>query len=62
MKKLSIYAGLMALSIGSATALYAAPRGMADQDGNRVVTKAEAMAAADVHIVGAFDALCLEPV
>ena len=47
MKKLSIYAGLMALSIGSATALYAAPRGMADQDGNRVVTKAEAMAAAD---------------
>jgi len=49
MKKLSIYAGLLALSVSSATALYAAPRGIADQDGNRVVTKAEAMAAADAH-------------
>lgn len=49
MKKLSIYAGLMALSIGSAAALYAAPDGRADQDGNRVITKAEAMAAADAH-------------
>lgn len=47
MKKLSIYAGLMALSIGTAAALYAAPDGRADQDGNRIVTKAEAMAAAD---------------
>jgi len=49
MKKLSMYAGLMALSIGSAAALYAAPDGRADQDGNRVITKAEAMAAADAH-------------
>jgi hypothetical protein len=47
MKKLSIYAGLMAFSAMSASAIYAAPDGRADQDGNRVVTKAEAMAAAD---------------
>jgi Ca2+-binding EF-hand superfamily protein len=49
MKKLSIYAGLMALSVMSASALYAAPDGRADQDGSRAVTKAEAMAAADAH-------------
>ena len=49
MKKLSIYAGLMAFSAMSASTLYAAPDGRADQDGNRVVTKAEAMAAADAH-------------
>jgi Ca2+-binding EF-hand superfamily protein len=49
MKKLSIYAGLMALSIGTTAALYAAPRGMADKDGDRIVTKAEAMAAADAY-------------
>ena len=47
MKKLSIYAGLMAFSAMSASAIYAAPDGRADQDGDRVVTKAEAMAAAD---------------
>ena len=49
MKKLPIYAGLMAFSAMSASAIYAAPDGRADQDGNRVVTKAEAMAAADAH-------------
>jgi Ca2+-binding EF-hand superfamily protein len=49
MKKLSIYAGLMALSVTSAAALYAAPGGKADQDGDRVVTKAEAMAVADAR-------------
>ncbi len=47
MKKLSIYAGLMAFSAMSASAIYAAPTGRVDQDGDRVVTKAEAMAAAD---------------
>ena len=47
MKKLSIYAGLMAFSAMSASAIYAAPDERADQDGNRVITKAEAMAAAD---------------
>ena len=47
MKKLPIYAGLMAFSAMSASAIYAAPDGRADQDGDRVVTKAEAMAAAD---------------
>ena len=51
MKKLSIYAGLMALSIGTAAALYAAPDGRADQDGDRIITKAEAMAAADAVLV-----------
>ena len=49
MKKLSIYAGLMAFSVMSASAIYAAPDGRADQDGNRVVTKAEAMAVADTY-------------
>ena len=49
MKKLSIYAGLMAFSAMSASAIYAAPDGRADQDGNRIVTKAEAMAAADAY-------------
>ena len=49
MKKISIYAGLMALSAMSASAIYAAPDGRADQDGDRVVTKAEAMAAADAR-------------
>jgi Ca2+-binding EF-hand superfamily protein len=49
MKKLSIYAGLMTLSAMSASALYAAPDRRADQDGNRIITKAEAMAAADAH-------------
>ncbi|GAA3735008.1 Ca2+-binding EF-hand superfamily protein [Sphingorhabdus rigui] len=49
MKKLSIYAGLMAFSAMSASAIYAAPDGRADQDGNRIITKAEAMAAADAH-------------
>lgn len=49
MKKLSIYAVLVALSAVSASAIYAAPDGRADQDGNRVITKAEAMAAADAH-------------
>ena len=48
MKKLSIYAGLMALSVTSGAALYAAP-GKADQDGNRIVTKAEAIAAGDAR-------------
>ncbi len=47
MKKISIYAGLMAFSAMSASAIYAAPDGKADQDGNRIITKAEAMAAAD---------------
>lgn len=48
MKKLSIYAGLMALSVTSAAALYAAP-GKADQDGNQIITKAEAIAAGDAR-------------
>ena len=47
MKKLSIYVGMLAFSAMSASAIYAAPDGRADQDGNRIVTKAEAMAAAD---------------
>jgi hypothetical protein len=49
MKKLSIYAGLMAFSAMSASAIYAAPSGMADKDGDRIVTKAEAMVAADAY-------------
>lgn len=49
MKKLSIYAGLMAFSAMSASAIYAAPDGRADQDGDRIITKAEAMAAADAR-------------
>jgi Ca2+-binding EF-hand superfamily protein len=48
MKKLSIYAGLIAFSLTSAAALYAAP-GNADPDGNHVVTKPEAMAATDAR-------------
>ena len=48
MKKLSLYAGLMVLSVTSAAALHAAPV-KADSDGNRVITKAEAMAAADAR-------------
>ena len=48
MKKLSIYAGLIAFSLTSAGALYAAP-GNADPDGNHVVTKPEAMAAAEAR-------------
>ncbi|WP_397576274.1 calcium-binding protein [Sphingorhabdus sp.] len=49
MKKLPIYAGLMAFSAMSASAIYAAPDGRADQDGDRIITKAEAMAAADAR-------------
>ena len=49
MKKLSIYAGLIALSVTSAATVYAAPGAKADQDGTRVVTKAEAMAAGDAR-------------
>ena len=45
MNKLSIYAGLMILSVSSAGVLHAAPV-KADADGNRIVTKAEAIAAA----------------
>jgi Ca2+-binding EF-hand superfamily protein len=37
----------MAFSAMSASAIYAAPDGRADQDSDRIVTKAEAMAAAD---------------
>jgi hypothetical protein len=48
MKKLSLYAGLMVLSVTSAAALHAAPV-KADADGNRAITKAEAMAAADAR-------------
>ena len=48
MKKLSLYAGIMGLSITSAAALHAAPV-KADADGNRIVTKAEAMGAADAR-------------
>lgn len=48
MKKLSLYAGLMVLSVTSAAALHAAPV-KADADGNRIITKAEAMAAADAR-------------
>jgi len=48
MKKLSLYAGLMVLSVTSAAALHAAPV-KADSEGNRVITKAEAMAAADAR-------------
>ncbi|MFM2237415.1 MAG: hypothetical protein RL209_1449, partial [Pseudomonadota bacterium] len=48
MKKLSLYAGLMVLSVTSAAALHAAPV-KADADGDRVITKAEAMAAADAR-------------
>ena len=39
----------MAFSAMSASAIYAAPDGKADQDGDRIITKAEAMAAADAH-------------
>lgn len=48
MKKLSLYAGIMVLSVTSAAALHAAPV-KADSDGNRIVTKAEAMRAADAR-------------
>lgn len=48
MKKLSLYAGIMGLSVTSAAALHAAPV-KADSDGNRIVTKAEAMGAADAR-------------
>ncbi len=48
MNKLSIYAGLMILSVSSAEVLHAAPV-KADEDGNRIVTKAEAIAAGDVR-------------
>jgi Ca2+-binding EF-hand superfamily protein len=48
MKKLSLYAGIMVLSVTSAAALHAAPV-KADADGNRAITKAEAMAAADAR-------------
>jgi len=48
MNKLSIYAGLMILSVSSAGVLHAAPV-KADADGNRTVTKAEAIAAADAR-------------
>jgi Ca2+-binding EF-hand superfamily protein len=48
MNKLSIYAGLMVLSVTSAAALHAAPV-KADADGNRVITKSEAMASADAR-------------
>jgi len=48
MKKLSLYAGLMVLSVTSTAALHAAPV-KADSDGNHIITKAEAMAAADAR-------------
>ncbi len=48
MNKLSICAGLMILSVSSAGVLHAAPV-KADADGNRIVTKVEAIAAADVR-------------
>ena len=48
MNKLSIYAGLMILSVSSAGVLHAAPV-KADADGNRIVTKTEAIAAADAR-------------
>lgn len=48
MKKLSLYAGIMGLSVTSAAALHAAAV-KADSDGNRIVTKAEAMGAADAR-------------
>lgn len=48
MNKLSIYAGLMVLSVTSAVALHAAPV-KAASDGKRVITKAEAMASADAR-------------
>jgi len=44
MNKLSIYTGLMILSVSSAGVLHAAPV-KADADGNRIVTKTEAIAA-----------------
>ena len=44
MNTLSFYAGLMILSVSSAGVLHAAPV-KADADGNRIVTKAEAIAA-----------------
>lgn len=47
MNKLSIYAGLLAISVTSAAALYAAPGAKDDQDGNQIISKAEAMAAGD---------------
>ena len=48
MNKLSICAGLMILSVSSAGVLHAAPV-KADADGNRIVTKVEAIAAADAR-------------
>jgi len=48
MKKLSLYAGIMVLSVTCAAALHAAPV-KADSDGNLIITKAEAIAAADAR-------------
>lgn len=48
MTKTQIIAGLLAVTATSAV-LYAAPGMQADADGNKLVTKAEAMAAADAH-------------
>jgi EF hand len=48
MPKTKIIAGLLAMAVTSA-ALYAAPGIKADTDGNKTVTKAEAVAAADAR-------------
>jgi Ca2+-binding EF-hand superfamily protein len=50
MTKTKIIAGLLAMTAASA-ALYAAPGMKADADGDKIVTKAEAVAAADARFV-----------
>jgi len=49
MKKISTFAGVVAISVTSAAALYAAPGMKADQKGDRAISKTEAIAAADAH-------------
>jgi Ca2+-binding EF-hand superfamily protein len=49
MKKISLFAGVIAISLTSAAASFAAPDTKADQDGNRAMSKAEAVAAADAR-------------
>jgi hypothetical protein len=48
MNKTKIFSGLLAVSLASA-ALYAAPVMKADANGDKAVTKTEALAAADAH-------------
>lgn len=49
MKKISLVTGVIAISLTSAAALYAAPGMKADQDGDRAISKTEAVATADAR-------------